>query len=113
MAETINISSKSGKYYKGGGGGYHYAGGLCPSCVSTDSIREKGILVERNNNNNGNLFLGCSRYPDCKYTHFLYNTPKIDESVCQVCHGTGVLEETWEEIIELCPECSLNNEEFF
>ncbi|MCX6753731.1 MAG: hypothetical protein NTV03_01600 [Candidatus Nomurabacteria bacterium] len=112
MAETINISSKSGKYYKGGGGGYHYAGGLCPSCVSASSIKEKGNLVERKNNNNGNLFLGCSRYPECKYTYYLYNPPKIDESKCQICHGTGILKETWGED-ELCPECSLNNEEFF
>jgi ssDNA-binding Zn-finger/Zn-ribbon topoisomerase 1 len=108
MAEIINITSKSGKYYKGGGGGYHYLGGICPSCESASSVREKGTLVERKNKNNDNLFLGCSRYPECKYTYPLYNPREIDESKCPICHGTGVLEETWG-IDELCPECDLNN----
>ena len=112
MAEIIKIKTKSGKYYRGGGGGHHSAGGLCPSCVSTDSVREKGILVERKNKNNQNLFLGCSRYPECKYTYPLYNPPEVDESSCSICHGSGVVEEG-REGDEMCPECSLKNDEFF
>lgn len=103
MGETIKVTSKYGKYYKGGEGGYHPAGGLCPSCVSADSIKEKGILVERKNKSSGDLFLGCSRYPECKCTYPLYNPPKTNElnynsarSNCPTCHGSGVDVDGWD-----------------
>ncbi len=46
----------------------HYENDLCPSCSSHDKREQKwiGKLVKRKGRF-GN-FLGCSRYPDCKYT---------------------------------------------
>lgn len=37
---------------------------ICPRC--------KAALVERTNKNNGNAFLGCSKFPKCKYTQSIY-----------------------------------------
>ena len=34
---------------------------LCPRC-------KEGILVTRTNKNSGQAFMGCSNYPNCKYT---------------------------------------------
>ena len=98
MAEIIRIRTKSGKYYRGGKE-YRNVGELCPACGSTDRIKEKGKLVERKNKTNGNLFLGCSRYPECKSTYPLANSeettipdfenakPKPD---CLLCKGSGI-----------------------
>ena len=41
-------------------------GGLCPACGSSDKIKNKGVL--RKINGKFGDFLGCSRYPDCKFT---------------------------------------------
>ena len=40
--------------------------GVCPACGSTDRIKKKGILKIRKGKYGP--FLGCSRYPDCKFT---------------------------------------------
>ena len=46
----------------------HYANELCPSCRSHDKIKIEyiGKLVKRKSK--FGAFLGCSRYPKCKYT---------------------------------------------
>ena len=41
--------------------GKEQEGDLCPECLD-------GKLVLRENRNNFSQFLGCERYPDCKYT---------------------------------------------
>jgi ssDNA-binding Zn-finger/Zn-ribbon topoisomerase 1 len=40
--------------------------GVCPACGSTDRIKVKGALKLRKGKFGS--FLGCSKYPDCKYT---------------------------------------------
>lgn len=40
--------------------------GRCPSCCSNDLIILKGILIRRKGLYGD--FLGCSRFPDCRYT---------------------------------------------
>jgi ssDNA-binding Zn-finger/Zn-ribbon topoisomerase 1 len=40
-------------------------GGSCPSCLSSDSNKLKGIMLRRRGKFGD--FLGCSRYPECKY----------------------------------------------
>ena len=46
----------------------HFSGEFCPSCVSDDRRKRQfyGKLVVRNGK--FGEFLGCSRYPDCKYS---------------------------------------------
>ncbi|HEC65005.1 MAG TPA: hypothetical protein ENI23_06920, partial [bacterium] len=41
-------------------------GELCPSCSSLDSKKNKGLLEKRKGR--FGLFLGCSMFPDCKYS---------------------------------------------
>lgn len=38
----------------------------CPACVSRDSLKKKGLLIKKESK--FGFFLGCSRYPDCRYT---------------------------------------------
>jgi hypothetical protein len=47
----------------------HFENELCPSCRSHDKRRQEwiGKLVRRSSK--FGKFLGCSRYPDCKYTY--------------------------------------------
>jgi ssDNA-binding Zn-finger/Zn-ribbon topoisomerase 1 len=44
----------------------------CPEC-------RLGKLIERENSKNGNLFMGCSRFPVCRYTEAHPDDP-CDES---------------------------------
>lgn len=48
---------------------WNKAGGKCPSCNSSESPRN-GVLKEREGK--FGKFLGCSRYPECKYTTKFY-----------------------------------------
>ncbi len=43
-------------------------GGKCPACNSYDKPKG-GVLVKREAR--GSSFLGCSRYPECKFTQSL------------------------------------------
>jgi len=45
--------------------------GVCPACGSSDAIKPKGVLKKRKGT--FGEFLGCSRYPNCKYTKNLGN----------------------------------------
>ena len=43
----------------------HKQGDTCPSCGSTDAIKNKGMLLTKDSKYG--VFLSCSRFPDCKY----------------------------------------------
>ena len=43
----------------------HKQGETCPACASSDAIKTKGMLITKRGR--FGIFLGCSRYPDCKY----------------------------------------------
>lgn len=47
----------------------HFGGELCPACRSHDWRKKEfiGKLVARKSEYG--VFLGCSRFPDCKYTY--------------------------------------------
>ena len=58
---------------------YHVVGDWCPACNSLDrKLIYVGKLVERKGKF-GN-FLGCSRYPDCKWTQNILKAEKQDEN---------------------------------
>lgn len=44
----------------------HKEGTKCPSCNSTDKNKD-GILIIRKSKISNKSFLGCSRYPECRY----------------------------------------------
>lgn len=44
----------------------HQSGELCPSCCSTDVIRNKGVLEIKSGKYG--KFLSCSKFPDCRYS---------------------------------------------
>lgn len=44
----------------------HKQGDVCPSCASTDAIKQKGTLITQLGKYGA--FLGCSRFPECRYT---------------------------------------------
>jgi len=90
MKEIIRIRTKTGKYYRGGKE-YHEAGELCLACLSTDRIKEKGKLVLRKNRTNGNSFLGCSRYPECKCSYPIVDPEEVVANPnCELCNGSGI-----------------------
>lgn len=43
----------------------HTQGEKCPSCMSLDSIKDKGVLTTKDGKYG--IFLSCSKYPECKY----------------------------------------------
>lgn len=45
----------------------HSAGDKCPGCNAYDKPKG-GVLREVRSKINGKYFLGCNRYPECKYT---------------------------------------------
>ncbi len=47
-------------------------GKKCPDC---EKHGRNGELVERSNKSSGNKFLGCSKYPACKYSEPLDGSP--------------------------------------
>ncbi len=42
----------------------------CPECKKKGL---KGVLLERKNKSNGNMFKGCNQYPKCKYTESVFS----------------------------------------
>ena len=54
----------------------HHAGEKCPGCNSYD--KPKGGVLKEVKGKFGN-FLGCNRYPDCKYTVSSFYTEKYKD----------------------------------
>lgn len=57
------------RFIKGERYDWNSEGGACPACSAYD-IPKGGVLVKRKQKRTGNsgVFLGCTRYPKCKYT---------------------------------------------
>jgi len=47
----------------------HYESELCPSCRADDRRKSEYIGVLKIRKGKFGNFLGCTRYPDCKYTY--------------------------------------------
>lgn len=56
----------------------HSAGDKCPGCNAYDKPKG-GILRAIKSKIDGKYFLGCNRYPDCKYTVSSFYTEKYKD----------------------------------
>jgi ssDNA-binding Zn-finger/Zn-ribbon topoisomerase 1 len=56
-------------------------GGICPACGSSDAIKDKGILKLIHGKFGD--FLGCTRYPNCKYTKNIQNNYEKERGKCK------------------------------